>query len=582
MTTTIPRFTEPLPQSLVQTQEDFELSINTFAGELQPFGQAFNQLASEMEIMAANTAANVAALADLPWVSGTTYTAGQSRYDPGNFFSYRRKTNGAGTTPPRNDPTNWALQTATTNGGADIVSSAVDISLTATGGRFQAISMTAANKRVKLPNATTIEKGSPIKIIKNAGTFRFVVARDDNSFVCVIDPGQLVAFSCSDSSTAVGVWHADADAMNIYGGNNPEIVNGVDSRFQAFTMLTATKGVCAYKNNTTGFLEVVVVNYGSASGAPVVINNTEAVRNISIAAQSASQVTVVYQPVANSSVKAYVIDISGNTPAPGAVATINSVATLVTPEGTGITALSATQLQCVYYNTGNNLRQRILDITGNTISGISAEVSIDATASAYLFSYSRKITAAKNIAAWLGSVNQLLIKLNSVTGSVPAPTGTLLTITSATGADVKTAFGVVVMSSTRALIVKPVDRGMGAIVIHIIDISGSTPALISSKQFNADLGVVANVHLCAVKLDSNRIYASWLGGSGGGVDSVTITLTAEDRLIVGQVNTRQGGESITAAAGYLSCDALDASHVMQTVRNASGFLSARVIEISTL
>lgn len=571
--------TEPLPRSLEQTGDEFELSMNTFVPELQPFGQAFNQLASEMELMAANASANVAALADLSWVSGTTYTAGQSRYDPGNFFSYRRKTNGAGTTPPRNDPTNWALQTATTNGGADIVSSAVDIALTATGGRFQAISMTVANKRVKLPNATTVEKGTPVKVLKNAGTFRFVVARDDNSFVCAMDPGQLVAFSCSDSSTSVGVWYPDADALNIYGGNNPEIVNGVDSRFQAFTMLTATKGVCAYKNNATGFLEVVVVNYGSASGAPVVVT-AEAVRNISIEAQSATQVTVIYQPVANSSVKGYVIDISGNTPAPGAVATINSVATLVTPEGANVTALSATQLKCVYYNTGTSLRQRILDLTGNAISGISTEAPVENTAGSYLFAYTKKITATKNVDAWMGAANQLLIKLSSVTGSVPAATGTVLTITSSAGADVKTAFGLAVMSSTRAIVIKPIDRGLGAIAVHLIDISSTTPSLIASRQIGVDLGVVANAHLYATRLDSNRVYASWLGGSSGGVDSMVITLTAEDRLLVGEINTRHGGESVIAAAGYLSCGALDATHVMQTVRNASGFLSARPIEIS--
>jgi len=43
------------------------------------------------------------------WVSGTTYAIGDVRWSPGNGRIYRRITNGAGTTDPYNDPTNWSL-----------------------------------------------------------------------------------------------------------------------------------------------------------------------------------------------------------------------------------------------------------------------------------------------------------------------------------------------------------------------------------------------------------------------------------------------------------------------------------------
>lgn len=578
-TTLIPRFTEPLPSSLQQTPEDFELSMSTFVPEIQPWGEAANQLASEMEIMYANAQAAVAALASAEWISGTTYTVGQVRWDPVYFFDYRRKTNGAGTTPPRNDPTNWALLTKTTNGGADTLSSAVDLTLTATGGRLQVISMTAASKKVKMPNATTLEKGSPVKVIKNAGLFRFSVVRDDGVFICAIEPGKIVAFSCSDTSSAAGVWFTSGDNLNIYDANAPEVVNGVDSRSLAFTMLTATKGVCAYKNNTTGFLEVVVLNFGSASGSPVVVNG-EAVRNISIAAQSATQITVVYQQTNNNNVKGYVIDISGNTPIPGPVATINTAA-LAAQEGTGLVAMTATKLLCVYHIAGTTLRERVLDLTGNTISGISAEVIAESTSGGFAFDYVGKITSTKALAATLGSSSQTVLRLQSLTGSTPAPTGTVLSLASPSSTDVKSAFAVVIMSSLRAVIVKPVDRGAGALAIYIVDISGTSPVLIVSKLASVDLGVPANAHVYAAKMDSNRIYASWLGSSSQGVDSLVIAITSDDRIMTGPINERQGGDSVTAAAGYLSCDALDATHVMQTVRNASGFLSVRTIEIGS-
>lgn len=41
------------------------------------------------------------------WVSGTNYAAGNQVYSPTNFQTYRRKTNGAGTTDPIADATNW-------------------------------------------------------------------------------------------------------------------------------------------------------------------------------------------------------------------------------------------------------------------------------------------------------------------------------------------------------------------------------------------------------------------------------------------------------------------------------------------
>ncbi len=65
-------------------------------------------------VAAAGAAAAVAATGVLPWVSGTTYTAGSAGVGAScvssliNFRTYRRTTNGAGTTDPSLDPTNWS------------------------------------------------------------------------------------------------------------------------------------------------------------------------------------------------------------------------------------------------------------------------------------------------------------------------------------------------------------------------------------------------------------------------------------------------------------------------------------------
>lgn len=43
------------------------------------------------------------------WVSGTTYNQGDLRFSPTDFQVYRRTTNGAGTTDPKEDSVNWVI-----------------------------------------------------------------------------------------------------------------------------------------------------------------------------------------------------------------------------------------------------------------------------------------------------------------------------------------------------------------------------------------------------------------------------------------------------------------------------------------
>lgn len=58
------------------------------------------------------------------WISGTSYIIGQQVKSPVTFYTYTRKTNGAGTTEPSLDAANWASKTKRTkkinDSGADI------------------------------------------------------------------------------------------------------------------------------------------------------------------------------------------------------------------------------------------------------------------------------------------------------------------------------------------------------------------------------------------------------------------------------------------------------------------------------
>lgn len=79
-----------------------------FLGALPAFGTELNTLTDTVVAAEANCIAAAAAAGATIWVSGTTYAAGNARYSPIDFQTYRRKTAGAGTTDPSLDSTNWA------------------------------------------------------------------------------------------------------------------------------------------------------------------------------------------------------------------------------------------------------------------------------------------------------------------------------------------------------------------------------------------------------------------------------------------------------------------------------------------
>ena len=140
-------------------------------------------------------------------------------------------------------------------------------------------------------------------------------------------------------------------------------------------------------------------------------------------------------------------------------------------------------------------------------------------------------------------------------------------------------FGLVILSATRALLVHAVDRTYADIMISLFDISGaSSPVLLRNKLLR--VGLVSSADIYAAKLDANTVYATWTGSGSLGVDAMTIKITDDDHIIAGTVADRLES-SVTASTGYMSCDALDATHVMQVCRNSATYLSAKTIEVAS-
>ena len=530
MSVTIPPITA-IPNSSTMKESEYNTAWNTLLSQLNPYAAGANTLAAEVEANAADAEAAVAALASAKWVSGP-FNEGDVRWSPTDYLNYRCKNTGSRTIDPALDPTNWALQTKTGAGGSDTTSSAVDITLTSTSGRLQIIAMTAPGKKVTQPAANTLQTGATLFVYKNTGTCRFAVHKNGGGFLCYVNPGQIVAMHCSDISSGAGVWHVSGnDIDQIYGGNTTEVLNAVNSTYLAVAMLSSTKAICAFKNNSTTYLNAVILNYGSSSGAPVAVN-AEGAFNISIAAQTSIQATVAYQ-ISTGVTKACVLDVSGNSITPGAVSTIDSG---TGGSGTAIGALSSTQLLCLYQNASSGTpRERVLDISASVITA-SSEVAADATTAASVYFRVKKISASKALVAFKDSAsNRIQLRLQSITGSVPAPTGTVTTISSP-GTSYGSMFGLVIKNTTRAMVVHAIDRTYADLMISLIDISGTSPVIVTHKLLRVGLFTTADIS--AAMLSADTFYASWTGGASLGVDAITIKITDDDQIIVSAVASR--------------------------------------------
>lgn len=117
----------PLPSAPLPTDTTAQFNTKAFAwvAALDSFTTEANALASAVDADATAAAADAAsassdaataeAAADAAvltanvelWVSGTTYAIGDNVYSPITFQTFRRKTNGAGSTDPSADSTNW-------------------------------------------------------------------------------------------------------------------------------------------------------------------------------------------------------------------------------------------------------------------------------------------------------------------------------------------------------------------------------------------------------------------------------------------------------------------------------------------
>ena len=276
-------------------------------------------------------------------------------------------------------------------GGATEQSSAVDVTLTAASYRVQAVAMTAADKSVNMPSATTLQTGGALFVVKNTGALAFTIRNASGTLLAALDPGQLATLYLANGATSAGVWavgttQANALAQTIYQAT-ALAVNAVSSTHLSVTAMSATQAIAVWAG-ASGYVNACTLNISGTTitaGAILVVNAVSS-RYISVAAVSASQAVVTYagssdylntctlNMSATQAVGAYsgtssytearTLNISGTTITSGALLVVNAINTSYQT----VAAVSATQAVLAYSSSSAGVQTCTLNVSGTTLT----------------------------------------------------------------------------------------------------------------------------------------------------------------------------------------------------------------------
>ena len=362
--------------------DEFDNNITSWLSWHQTQYTEYASLSAELAELASNAESAASELANAAWSSGS-YTTGDVVYSPTNYLNYRAKTTGVLTTDPSLDEANWALLTGTSEGGSETTSSTTNTTLTTNSDKVQIISKTAADKYVKLPSASTLNKGGPLFSIYNDGLYPFKVIDGADNFLAVLNPTERCHLSCTDTSSIAGLWHSEGHTTNLDISSaaevllsDPTITGGsYDSSTQVIDNNTS---LLIYQNNTGPDLYGMILKTdGTSNGLPVKLT-TQVIPNIGIVSATILNPTTAMIVWRGTSTYLYaqLLSISGTT--------ITSIGASEITVYTGASdKLSITKVNSskavVAHSRGSDMYLIVLSYSGSTISAGSAVLSGSST-----------------------------------------------------------------------------------------------------------------------------------------------------------------------------------------------------------
>jgi hypothetical protein len=268
-------------------------------------------------------------------------------------------------------------------GGSTTTSSAVDITLTSASTRVQVVTMTAANTKITLPDATTLSTGGALFVVTNAGALNFAVRANGGGLLGNILPSQTAVFYLTNNSTAAGVWAvSDGTSNGVFSTPLPGTVTSVNAATTngvSITSLSSTLALIVYRQVNTIFASTLTI-----SGTTITVNAALTVTAsgggvFSVIAVSATQAVVCYSD-GSANTSACTLNISGATVSAGtAIVLLGANAQTVS-----IAKRSSTEVAvCVGY-TATNVSIYPVSISGTTLTGgTSASIATQDTTQSF-------------------------------------------------------------------------------------------------------------------------------------------------------------------------------------------------------
>lgn len=424
------------------------------------------------------------------------------------------------------------------------------------------VAMSSAYQAISLPNATTMNAGGALYVLKNTGSYTFAVNDNSGTLLGVIAPRNTVTIFLLDNSTSAGIWWiANNSEFGIltsgFSYSTSIIEAAIDTGyFSSLAQLTSTTYAFAYRANSAP-VKIAIL---SVSGISVSVSNPVTVDSngaggIGIAVLSPTSVVITYTNATNAYPMATVVTISGTTATPGTPTALQAIAYSAT-SGARVTALSSTSGVAIFMNSTNYPTAFAFTVSGTTITAGTAAVIVSVAPSNIYTTAITSISATQALAFYTnGSGNATGVVLSvsgtTITANTPVTTNTQNNYSISIGILSSSSF--IISSSTATnLLVSYITISGTAITVNntitadsSVDLGGGSVSTIpitstSAQIFYSKSGLVYGVNVSisgsSVQL-SNTIPVGQIGISAGGSFNVSCAVSGNNILVTSQNST---------------------------------------------
>lgn len=391
------------------------------------------------------------------------------------------------------------------DGGASEVISYSDLNLYATSSKVQSIVMTAPEYNVLLPNATLLSRGGPKFVIKNNGTYTFVVKDFNGTSLAALGSGKIASFFLAENSTSAGHWLSGNDNITAFSNT---LSPGAEFQLKTHQtsvvktiLLSSTQALMVFKDGANTLKAYLIFISGDeiTTGDILTITTDASGVGFDLEKISSSQALVFYGS-SSSNAAAVTLNISGSSLSAGTILAIHDGVEDLTA-CLDLTLINSTDIlatvDIVSHGTSNfYCRAYILRITGTSITaGSSLDIEFSSGSPAATLAKLTEVSEGKFVLLYAKDTPFIRCCILEVT-DLSLSKGANLTVAS-TSAQIRTA-EIICLTATRILVAYTVTS---VNKFELIGVSGNSLTMLNTKNFY--LGEAHRVKF--IKLSSSKI-----------------------------------------------------------------------------